>query len=142
MRSLLDVNVLIALLDENHVHHAAAAVWLDNHIASGWASCPITQNGCVRILSQPSYPNALGVSEAIDLMRKATSTPHHQFVADDASILDAMLVDSARLLSPRQITDVYLLALAVAHGMRFVTLDRSVSSVAVPRADERSLVAL
>ena len=142
MRSLLDVNVLIALLDGNHIHHTVAVVWLDDHIADGWASCPITQNGCVRILSQPSYPNALGVSEAIGLLREATSTGHHRFVADDVSILDATVIDDECLSSTRQITDVYLLALAVAHGMRLVTLDRSVSAVPVPGADERSLVTL
>ena len=142
MFSLLDVNILIALLDENHLHHPAASAWLEENIGDGWASCPITQNGCVRILSQPSYPNAIGVPEAIGLLREATSTQHHHFVADDASLLDAALVDAERLLSARQITDVYLLALAVAHDMRFVTLDRSVSGVAIPRADERSLLVL
>ena len=142
MYSLLDVNILIALLDENHLHHSAACAWLEEHINDGWASCPITQNGCIRILSQPSYPNAVGVQEAIRLLREATSTQHHHFVPDDASLLDSALVDDQRLLSARQITDVYLLALAVAHGMRFVTLDRSVSTNVVSSADETSLVVL
>ena len=142
MYSLLDVNVLIALLDENHLHHALVCDWLDSHIGDGWASCPITQNGCVRILSQPSYPNAIGVADAIRLLREACSTQHHRFVADNASILDSTLVASERLLTARQITDVYLLALAVAHGMRFVTLDRSIPTGAVSGADENSLVIL
>ena len=81
-------------------------------------------------------------TEAVRLLRGATSTHHHHFVADDASLLDSTLVDSQRLLSARQVTDVYLLALAVAHGMRFVTLDRSVSPNAVLGADETSLVVL
>ena len=142
MQSLLDVNILIALLDANHVHHQLVGAWLEEHIGEGWASCPLTQNGCVRILSQPSYPNAIGVPQAIDLLREATSTQHHRFLPDDASLLDPALVDCQRLLSARQVTDVYLLALAVAHGMRFVTLDRSVSPNAVFGADERSLVVL
>ena len=142
MHSLLDVNILIALLDENHLHHPAASGWLEEHIAEGWASCPITQNGLVRVLSQPTYPNAIGVAEAISLLREATSTRHHQFVADDASLLDSALVNGQQLLSARQITDVYLLALAVAHDMRFVTLDRSISAAAVAGADESSLVVL
>ena len=142
MYSLLDVNILIALLNENHLHHSAACAWLEEHINDGWASCPITQNGCIRILSQPSYPNAIGVQEAIRLLREATSTQHHHFVPDDASLLDSALVDDQRLLSARQITDVYLLALAVAHGMRFATLDRSVSTNVVSSADETSLVVL
>ena len=142
MRSLLDVNILIALLDENHVYHLAASAWLEEHIGDGWASCPITQNGCLRILSQPSYPNAIGVAEAVGLLREATSTQHHRFVADDVSLLDSALVDCAQLLTARQVTDVYLLALAIAHGMRFVTLDRSVSAAAVIDANEQSLVVL
>lgn len=59
MRALLDVNVLIALLDEAHIHHQLAMGWLTNNIEQGWASCPMTQNGCIRILSQPSYPNTV-----------------------------------------------------------------------------------
>lgn len=123
MCSLLDVNILIALLDENHLHHPLVCGWLDDHIGDGWASCPITQNGCVRILSQPSYSNALGVPEAIGLLREATSTQHHQFVADDASLLDSALVEREQLLSARQITDVYLLA--------------RVRALEVPRASRR-----
>ena len=59
MRALLDVNVLIALLDRDHVHHSRARSWLVTHAASGWASCPLTENGCVRIMAQPAYPNPL-----------------------------------------------------------------------------------
>ena len=59
MRSLLDVNVLVALLDADHSQHARAARWLGGHAAQGWASCPITQNGCVRTMSHPGYPNPL-----------------------------------------------------------------------------------
>ena len=92
MRALLDVNVLIALLDENHVHHAAASDWLAERIESGWASCPLTQNGCIRILSQPRYPNALGVGEAMARLWTAVSTPHHRFIADDVSLLDDAVV--------------------------------------------------
>ena len=58
MRALLDVNVLIALLDSAHIHHAQTMTWLSGNITSGWASCPLTQNGCIRIMSQPGYPNA------------------------------------------------------------------------------------
>ena len=64
MRSLLDVNVLIALLDADHISHTAATAWLSEHGRRGWASCPITQNGCVRIMSHPGYPNAHSVAES------------------------------------------------------------------------------
>ena len=139
MRALLDVNVLIALLDENHTHHAAASDWLAERIESGWASCPLTQNGCVRILSQPRYPNT---GEAMARLQTATSTPHHRFIADDISLLDDAVVDRRRLSGPRQVTDVHLLALAFAHGARMVTLDKSVPLSAVPGASEDFLVAI
>ena len=121
MRALLDVNVLVALLDENHANHRAASDWLASNIEQGWTSCPLTQNGCVRILSLSAYPNRLGTVEATERLRSAISTTHHQFVADDISLLDDAVVDVRNLLGPSQITDIYLLALAVAHGARFVT---------------------
>ena len=131
MRALLDVNVLIALLDANHAHHVTVSEWFAAHVEAGWASCPLTQNGCVRIVSQPRYPNALGVAEAVARLQAAVSTPWHEFFADDVSLLDDAVVNRRQLLSPRQLADVYLLALAVAHGARLVTLDKSVSLAAV-----------
>lgn len=56
MRALLDINILIALLDSGHIHHRLATEWVEKNINAGWASCPITQNGCIRIMSQPGYP--------------------------------------------------------------------------------------
>ena len=142
MRALLDVNVLIALLDENHTHHATVSDWFVDHIDHGWASCPLTQNGCVRIVSQPRYPNPLGVAEAVMRLREAIATPWHQFLPDDVSLLDDSGVDRLQLLGPRQLTDVYLLALAVAHGTRLVTLDKSVSIVAVRGASVEHLAVI
>ena len=142
MRALLDVNVLIALLDENHANYAAVSDWFVSHVGQGWVSCPLTQNGCVRILSQPAYPNPLGIAEAVDRLRAAVSTPYHQFVADDISLLDDAAVDGGSLSGPGQITDIYLLALAVAHRCRFVTLDKRVPLAAVREAREESLVVI
>ena len=122
-RSLLDVNVLIALLDSDHLHHSRAAEWLTANIAAGWASCAITQNGCVRIMSQPGYPNALAAARVAQRLREATATRHHEFVPGDLSLLDELHFESEQLLSHRQVTDAYLLGLAVWHGMRFVTFD-------------------
>ena len=73
MRALLDVNVLIALLDSDHVSHATATSWFGAHAREGWASCPITQNGCVRVMSHPGYPNALPVGAVIERLADATS---------------------------------------------------------------------
>ncbi len=142
MRALFDVNVLIALLDENHTHHATVSDWFADHIEHGWASCPLTQNGCVRIVSQPRYPNPLGVADAVMRLQEAVATPWHQFLPDDVSLLDDSVVDRLQLLGPRQLTDVYLLALAVAHGVRLVTLDKSVPLIAVRGASEEHLTVI
>ena len=142
MRALLDVNVLVALLDENHANHSAVSDWFVSHVEQGWASCPLTQNGCLRILSQPAYPNRLGIAETVERLRSAVSTHYHQFVADDISLLDDAVVYGGSLSGPKQITDVYLLALAVAHGIRFVTLDKRISLAAVREAREESFVVI
>ena len=140
MRALLDINVLIALLDAAHVHHARAMEWLGANIRDGWASCPLTQNGCVRVLAQPNYPNSVPAVHAAARLREAVRTVHHAFWADDQSLLDDDLFNWTHLLGPRQLTDAYLLALAVRHKGRFVTLDRRVPLAAVPGAQAKHLV--
>ena len=142
MRALFDVNVLIALLDGAHQHHALAWNWLDANIAHGWASCPITQNGYLRIVSQPNYPNATSVFDAMNRLRGATGTPHHEFWADSISLLDENHVDSSRVHGPRQLSDVYLLALAVKHQGRLVTFDPRIALSAVRGAAEEHRVLL
>lgn len=142
MRALLDVNVLIALFDEDHAHHRVAWDWLNTTIEDGWASCPITQNGCVRIMSQPGYPNALPTADVAQRLAEAVNTPYHEFWSDNISLFDRRLIDPARLLSPRQVTNTYLLALAVANGVRFVTFDRGVSVTSVNGATSKHLIVL
>src|SRR5258708_36433443 len=107
MRALLDVNVLIALLDADHSLHARAAQWLEGHARGGWASCPITQNGCLRIMSHPGYPNALPVHAIAERLAEASASSFHEFWPDDVSLLDRKIANSARIHGPRQITDVY-----------------------------------
>lgn len=141
-RALLDVNVLLALLDADHVDHQRARSWLDGDIGSGWASCAITQNGFVRIVSQPRYPSPVSPAEAADLLGVACATRHHEFWPCDVSVLDPLVVDRSRVHGPRQVTDAYLLALAVRHGGRFVTFDRSVALSAVPGATADSMTVL
>lgn len=142
MRSLFDVGVLLALVDPDHIHNRRVRSWWTNEQQSGWASCPLSQNGFVRIISQPSYLRPKSTSEAIALLRRATQRPEHQFWPDDVSVLDDKIFDHSRVLGPRQITDIYLLALATQHGGRFVTLDRSVSLSAVRIAKAENLVIL
>ncbi|MEP6483361.1 MAG: TA system VapC family ribonuclease toxin [Rudaea sp.] len=142
MRALLDVNVLIALLDAGHAHHATASNWLRQNVKSGWASCPITQNGTIRILSQPAYPNAVTTADAGARLREAIGTIYHEFWADGISMLDDSLFNWSVLLNARHLTDAYLLALAVSNNGRLVTLDRGISLTAVPKATRRHLVVI
>ena len=142
MRSLLDVNVLVALFDGNHSLHGSATRWFEEHGAAGWASCPITQNGCIRVMSQPSYPERMPVVSLVERLRQATAHRAHQFWPDDASLLDEAAVDPTRIHGPAQVTDVYLLALAVAHSGRLVTLDQAIPLAAVKGAQAKHLVVI
>ena len=138
MRALLDVNVLIALLDADHLHHEAAKHWLRDNIGEGWATCPLTENGCIRIMAQPAYPNRVPAPLVAERLRRATATAHHQFWADEVSLLSPSVADWHRLIGPKQITDVYLLALAVARQGRFVTFDARIDPDAVVGAEDGS----
>ena len=134
MRSLLDVNVLIALLDAAHMHHRRATDWLATELTSGWASTPITQNGCIRILSQPGYPSPLRAAEVAARLTDAVRDTSHAFWADSVSLLDGERIRWPHVLGARQVTDAYLLALAVRHEDRLVTLDRRIALAAVKGA--------
>ncbi len=142
MRALLDVNVLIALLDSDHTSHDSAMSWFTKHAREGWASCPITQNGCVRVLSNPGYPNPLTVQAVIERLAAACREDIHEFWPDEISLLDPTVVDSARIHGPRQLTDLYLLALAVQHDGKLVTFDGGIALPAVRKATPRRLLIL
>jgi uncharacterized protein len=133
VRSLFDVNLLLALIQPDW--------WMANQ-QHGWASCPLTQNGFVRIVSQLSYPKPLSTSEAIVRLAEQIEGTDHVFWPDDLSIADQAVFDRSGILGPGQITDVYLLALAVKNGGRLATLDRGVSLRAVPGAEDRHLAVI
>ncbi len=141
-RALLDVNVLLALLDGDHVQHVTAREWFRAEVAAGWASCGVTQNGFVRIISQPRYPSPVPAAQAIVRLATASAGPHHQFLPSSVSILDSGIVDPSRILSSRQITDVYLLALAVANDLLLVTFDQSIPLAAVNGASTADMLVL
>lgn len=142
MRALLDVNVLIALLDGGHIHHGLAMSWLEGAIRHGWASCLITRNGCVRIMSQPNYPPALPAGQVAERLAEASASPDHEFCPADVNLLGNGVIAWQRMLGHRQVTDAHLLALAVQHGGRLVTLGRRVDPEAVRGARPEHLVAL
>ena len=142
MRALLDVNVLIALLDRDHIFHEVAMGWLENEIRHGWASCPITQNGCIRIMSNPGYPEAIPTVHVAKRLEEAVNDPAHEFWPDDISLLDSNLFNWSFVLGHRQVTDMYLLALAYYHRGRLVTFDRAIAVETVPGAEPHNLVVL
>ena len=137
MRALLDVNVLLALFDGEHAHHARARAWWVQNRDQGWASCPLTQNGFIRIMSSPGYPRPLIVADALSVLGAQVALPGHAFWPDDISVFDATLFHNERILGPRQLTDVYLLALAMKHGGRLATLDQAIPAGAVRGAEDR-----
>lgn len=140
MRALLDINVLIALLDAQHIHHRLAMAWLEQNIKHGWASCPLTQNGVIRIMSQPTYPNPLTPAVISARLTEASVTSWHQFWPDDISLLDKEILNWNAVLGSRQITDCYLLALAVHHAGRFVSFDQRINFRAVRAATREHLL--
>ena len=141
--ALLDVNVLVALFDPDHVHHELAHVWFADHRAHGWASCPMTQNGLMRVLSNPRYGSpASSVRGVRDAVRRFLSNKDHQFWSDDVSISDDTLFDVTGMVGHRQITDVYLLGLAKARRGHLVTFDRTIPLRAVIGADETALTVI
>jgi uncharacterized protein len=142
MRVLFDVNVLIAIVDEEHVHHRVAHEWWAANRSAGWATCPLTENGLARIMSQSGYKNPVTTTFAIDLLAEQMAETDHAFWPDDISLCDGALFDPSCILGPNQITDAYLLALAVKHGGRLATLDRSVSLRAVRGAESRHVAVI
>jgi len=132
---LLDVNVLIALLDPMHAQHGRAHDWFAGNVTA-WASCPLTQNGFLRIVSHPRYANPVASpGEALPVLAEFCARPDHQFLAGDASLLDRTLVDPDHLLASGQVTDSYLLALAVKHGACLSTFDKRLVTSAVHVGD-------
>ena len=125
--ALLDVNVLVALFDPDHVHHELAHDWFADNRDRGWATCPVTENGFVRVLAHPAYGSRIAVaSELIPRLRAFCQSKGHQFWPDTISLRDRKLFDPAGLVGYRQLTDVYLLGLAQAHRGTLATFDRSI----------------
>lgn len=131
-RTLLDVNVLVALFDPDHVHHDTAHDWFAESRERGWATCPVTENGVVRILSNLKYsPAAEPPGRIIERLRGFCASGHHTFWSDDISLRDPARFVADVPLSHRQITDIYLLGLARQHGGQLATFDRTIPLAAV-----------
>lgn len=141
MRALLDVNVVIALLDPDHAFHDRAHRWWAANSGSGWASCPLTENGVVRIMSHPSYSRGgqFAPSDLISRLREFARQTDHEFWPDDLSVRDEAAFSAERIHGSRQLTDLYLLALAAEHGGRLATFDLGIPTSAVRNVKAENL---
>ncbi|MFB5649900.1 TA system VapC family ribonuclease toxin [Leptospira wolffii] len=127
MGYLLDVNVLIALTDSNHEFHEAAWEWFLERSSEVWATCPITENGFVRIFGSPKYPNGPGSEEkARELLSQLRLVRGHKFLHDDISISNLSIFPDLRFSLSKNLTDLYLLGLAANHSCKFVSFDAGI----------------
>jgi toxin-antitoxin system PIN domain toxin len=131
---LLDVNVLMALVDPMHVYHDLAHRWFEDNRPSGWATCPITENGFIRILSHPSIPSRPGDADATaELLASFCDDPHHHFWPDDAHLRD--VIRPGVVFTHAHVTDLYLLGLAVRNGGELATFDRRIPAALIDGGD-------
>jgi toxin-antitoxin system PIN domain toxin len=138
--ALLDVNLLVALFDADHVHHDLAHDWFADQRAHGWASCPITENGLVRVLSNPRYGNpSMSVTSIIDLLVAFRASGHHEFWEASVSLADKELFSPAHIRGHAQVTDAYLLGLAWKNRGCLATFDQSISMSVVPGIGRETL---
>ena len=143
MVGLPDVNVLIALAWPTHVHHQQARRWFAAGSPSGWATCPFTQAGFVRISSNPKIiADAVTPREALALLGQLLRIGKHEFWPDDLDFTSDPDIPVSLLMGHRQVTDAYLLGLAIHRGGRLVTLDQSVSDLLPSASEHRRAVEL
>lgn len=130
--ALLDVNVLVALFDPDHVHHDAAHDWFAEEGRAAWATCPLTEAGFARVLSNPAYRGTVvRAADLADRLRRFCRSGGHEFWPDEVSLLDSSLFDLSKVAGHRQLTDVYLLGLAHCRHGRLVTFNRAIPQAAV-----------
>jgi uncharacterized protein len=139
VRALLDVNVLIALLDPSHIHHTKAHQWLAQEFRHGWASCALTQLGCIRVMSSSAYPARKPAALVAERLAEATQTAHHNFWSDCPAPVSDHFMNWGVLLTSRHSTDAYLLALAVHNNARLVSFDGHIPLGAVAGANATHL---
>jgi len=140
MIALLDANLLIALFDAAHVDHQRAHAWMSANRTHGWATCPLTENACIRIMSQSSYPGRLTVEDIAGRLHRATQAADHHFWPDDIRLTDVTKFDHSMMQNSKHLTDNYLLALAVHHAGCLVTFDTGIQIQAISGATTQHLV--
>lgn len=144
MRALLDINVIIALFDPDHAFHERAHQWWSTQLKEGWASCPLTENGVVRIMTNPAYSSKAQFTpaELIERLRIFASGTNHEFWPDDLSLRDRNAFASDRIHGGKQLTDIYLLELASKQGARLATFDTGVPLSPARHAAKKNLRAI
>ena len=141
MVALLDVNVLVALFDPDHVHHEVAHDWFANHRQAGWATCPVTENGFVRVFTNPAYAGTVArTADVVSRLRRFCLSGGHEFWPDTPSLRDDSIFDASLVSGHRQLTDIYLLAVAQARAGCLATFDRGIPLRAVKGATAASLM--
>jgi uncharacterized protein len=140
---LLDTNVLIALLWPSHERHGLAVKWFARHRAKGWASCPLTEAGFVRIVSNPAFSrDAVQPREAVHVLTANTAAKDHTFWPDELPFSETVAFAGVRLMGHQQVTDAYLLGLAIRRGGILATLDERVAALTEARSVERKALEL
>jgi toxin-antitoxin system PIN domain toxin len=144
VRALLDTNVLIALLDASHAFHERAHQWWGVNAPYGWASCPLVENGFTRIMTNPAYSGSrtFAVEELVGALSRFVASSDHEFWPDSLTLRDSRVFATERIHGGRQLTDLYLLALAAEHGGRLATFDRTIALAAVKTARKENLLVL
>lgn len=138
---LLDINVLIAMVWPVHSAHERVERWLSRHADAQWATCPFTEAGLVRVLSNPAFsPDALSVHDAVEVLSRNVSAPSHRFWPDAIGFKQAVEPFRDHLAGHQQLTDAYLLGLAVHHKGKLVTMDRGILNLLPPNSPHRSNV--
>jgi len=135
---LLDTNLLIALLWPSHQRHDLAVKWFSGHRGQGWATCPITQAGFVRIVSNPAFSrDAVQPREAIEVLSVNTAAKDHEFWPDELTVAEATAFTGVRLMGHQQVTDACLLGLALSCGGMLATLDKGINTLTEPKSAAR-----
>ena len=142
MKLYPDVNVLIALFDSAHQHHAVASCAFLEFGMEGWATCTTVENGFIRVISNPSYLNAVSVADATSLLQIAISNTKHQRLEQTVSLLDTSRFHTSQLVSHKQITDLYLAGMAAYHDVKLITFDQNIPTRAAIGFESRHLLVL
>lgn len=140
--ALLDVNVLIALFQPDHPHHEVAHDWFADTQVGGWATCPLTQNGFVRILANPRHG---AFNRPVDLLNHLAGlcrSKHHVFWPDSISLTNDKLFNAAVIRGSRQLSDIYLLGLAKKMGGYLATFDAGIALSAVVGATRNTIAVI